>query len=55
MPRSKTAKVRVSVTVDPKLLSWVHARVGPGKPFGTVSHAFESGIVRLTEAELRQK
>ncbi len=49
MAKAKTSKSRVSVTVDPKLLAWVKARVGPGKPFGTVSHAFESGIVRLMQ------
>jgi len=45
--RSSKAKTRIAITVDPSLVAWVEERVGAGKPFGSVSHAFESGIVAL--------
>ena len=46
-----TRKERVGITPDPALMNWVLARVGPGKRFASITHAFECGIVALQEQE----
>ncbi|MCA1811246.1 MAG: hypothetical protein LC623_04455, partial [Halobacteriales archaeon] len=57
MPRPRrnayTKKERVGVTPDPVLMNWVLQRVGPGKQFASITHAFECGIVALQEKEKR--
>lgn len=46
-------KVKVSITVSPRLLAWIDSRMGPGKAFGSISHAFESGIVNMMDVRDR--
>ena len=47
-------KVKISITVSPNVLNWVQERIGGGLPFGSLSHAFESGIVALMANERPQ-
>ena len=42
-------KVRIGISPDPLLLSWLDTHVGPGKRFATRTHAFEAGIACLAE------
>lgn len=52
-PRLKpyTKKQRVGITPDPVIMNWVLDRVGPGKRFHNLTHAFESGIAALVAEE----
>jgi Arc/MetJ-type ribon-helix-helix transcriptional regulator len=52
MPSKKTAgKVRIAVTISKELEAWVKARIGANKPYGSVSHAVETALVRLRDDE----
>lgn len=42
-------KVQITTRLDPDLLEWTRANVGPGKRFGSVTHAIESGLLKLKE------
>jgi len=54
MPRKEgRPKVRTTITIDPVILDWVHANIGEGKRFGSVSHAFGSGIRCLMDGKAR--
>lgn len=44
-------KVRIGISPDPELLEWVDRQIGPGKRFATRTHAFEAGIICLTEQQ----
>lgn len=48
MPRKRkrpyTKKERVGITPDPKFMNWILERMGPGKRFASITHAFECGI-----------
>ena len=37
-------RLRVDVTLDAELHDWLSARVGPGKPFDSMGHAFECAV-----------
>lgn len=49
--RPYTKKERVGITPDPTLMKWVLARVGPGRRFASITHAFECGIVSMQEKD----
>lgn len=49
------AKKRVGITPDPELMKWVLERVGPGKRFASITHAFECGIVELIASDKRAR
>lgn len=59
MPRPRlkpyTKKERVGITPDPIIMNWVLDRIGPGKRFASLTHAFESGIASLMEQELSER
>jgi hypothetical protein len=48
VPRARrkpyTKKERVGITPDPDTMNWILDRLGPGKRFHNITHAFESGI-----------
>lgn len=50
-----TRKERVGITPDPQLMAWILERMGPGKRFANLTHAFESGIVCLMEQDKRSE
>jgi len=49
-PSTDQPKVKLSITMSPDLLAWIRENVGPGRRFGNVSHAVESGIVCMRDA-----
>ena len=59
MPRPRklpyTQKRRVGITPDPIIMNWVLERIGPGKRFGSITHAFEFGIGALMEQEAAER
>ncbi len=51
MPAKKfNKKVRKTVSLDPDLLRWVNGQIGTGKRFNSLTHAVETGLVRLKES-----
>lgn len=46
-------RLRVDVTLDADLHDWLAARVGPGKPFDSVGHAFACAL-RVLRAKRRR-
>lgn len=48
---SGPAKTKLSVTPATTLVEWVDSRVGPGRPFATMTHAVEVGLTLLREHE----
>ncbi|MCA1818768.1 MAG: hypothetical protein LC620_01725 [Halobacteriales archaeon] len=53
--RAYTKKERVGITPDPSLMHWVMDRVGPGKRFASITHAFECGIVAMMDQDSSRK
>lgn len=45
--RKKAKKVRLAISLDPNLIAWLEARVGPDKPFGSMTHAIETALVQM--------
>lgn len=51
MRKQVEKKVRIAVTISEDLEEWVKKNVGANKPFGSVSHAVETALVRLRDDE----
>lgn len=47
--RKKAAKRRVAISMDRDLYDWLEARVGPNRPFGSMTHAVETAVLRMKE------
>lgn len=44
-------KIAMHLRLDPGLYAWLQENVGVGKPFATMTHAIETGLVRLRDGE----
>jgi hypothetical protein len=47
MPRKDRTKRRLAISIDPDLYDWLEARVGPNRPFGSMTHAIETAVVQM--------
>lgn len=43
-PRAKSRRQRLTISIDPQLLKWIHAQVGVGKKFRSSAHAIEEAV-----------
>lgn len=47
--RKARTKRRLAISMDPDLYDWLEERVGPNKPFGSMTHAVETAVLRMKE------
>lgn len=45
--RKSNPKKRLAISIDPAMYKWLEDRVGPGKPFGSYTHAIETAVQAL--------
>ena len=49
--RAHGSKVKVTISLDPKIYAWAMANSKPGGRFASVSHAIEHALARLRDEE----
>jgi hypothetical protein len=42
--RKKAPKRRLAISIDPSMYAWLEDRVGPGRPYGSMTHAIETAV-----------
>ena len=48
-------KVKASVSLDPDLYEWAMGHMGSGRRFASLSHALDSGLAALRDADARKR
>lgn len=46
-PRKEKPKRRLAISIDHDLYDWLEGRVGPNKPYGSMTHAIETAVVQM--------